>query len=59
MPVERVNSRLFKAGGGSPSISDQRFHHQALQLAFRNHAMPLAGLRQDVTPTGMYCLLVH
>ncbi len=30
-----------------------------LQLAARNKAMPLEGLRYDVTPTGMHYLLVH
>jgi DMSO/TMAO reductase YedYZ molybdopterin-dependent catalytic subunit len=30
-----------------------------LQLAARNHGMPLEGLRYDVTPIGMHYLLIH
>jgi len=30
-----------------------------LQLAVRNHSMPLEGLRYDVTPLGMHYLLTH
>ncbi|MGZ0148084.1 sulfite oxidase [Kribbella sp. WER1] len=30
-----------------------------LQLAARNHAMPLEGLRYDVTPPGLHYVLVH
>jgi sulfane dehydrogenase subunit SoxC len=33
--------------------------HEELQLATRNHGMPLEGLRWDVTPVGMHYLLVH
>src|SRR4051794_9497761 len=32
---------------------------EELQLATRNHGMPLEGLRWDVTPVGMHYLLVH
>src|SRR5262249_40944342 len=32
---------------------------QELQLALRNHGMPLEGLRYDVTPVGMHYLLTH
>src|SRR3954471_12532049 len=32
---------------------------EELQLATRNHGMPLEGLRWDVTPLGMHYLLVH
>ncbi|MEA2558182.1 MAG: hypothetical protein QOG88_1720, partial [Actinomycetota bacterium] len=32
---------------------------QELQLAARNHGMPLEGLRYDVTPLGMHYLLTH
>ena len=30
-----------------------------LQLAVRNHSMPLEGLRYDVTPLGLHYLLIH
>jgi sulfane dehydrogenase subunit SoxC len=32
---------------------------QELQLAARNHAMHLEGLRYDITPIGMHYLLIH
>jgi sulfane dehydrogenase subunit SoxC len=32
---------------------------EELQLAARNHGMPLEGLRYDVTPVGMHYLLIH
>src|SRR5215212_8411657 len=32
---------------------------EELQLATRNHGMPLEALRWDVTPVGMHYLLVH
>jgi DMSO/TMAO reductase YedYZ molybdopterin-dependent catalytic subunit len=33
--------------------------HEELQLAARNHGMPLEGLRYDITPLGMHYLLIH
>ena len=32
---------------------------EELQLAARNHGMPLEALRWDVTPVGLHYLLVH
>lgn len=32
---------------------------EELQLAARNHGMPLEGLRYDLTPLGMHYLLIH
>src|SRR5664279_667640 len=32
---------------------------EELQLATRNHGMPLEALRYDVTPVGLHYLLVH
>jgi DMSO/TMAO reductase YedYZ molybdopterin-dependent catalytic subunit len=32
---------------------------EELQLAARNHGMPLEGLRYDVTPAGLHYLLIH
>jgi DMSO/TMAO reductase YedYZ molybdopterin-dependent catalytic subunit len=32
---------------------------EELQLAARNHGMPLEGLRYDITPLGMHYLLIH
>jgi len=33
--------------------------HEELQLAARNHGMPLEALRWDVTPVGLHYLLIH
>ena len=38
---------------------DEAITHEELQLAARNHGMPLEGLRYDVTPLGMHYLLIH
>ena len=32
---------------------------QELQLAARNHGMPLEALRYDLTPAGLHYLLIH
>src|SRR5207247_3341735 len=32
---------------------------EELQLATRNHGMPLEALRYDVTPVGLHYLLIH
>lgn len=32
---------------------------EELQLAARNHAMPLEALRYDITPAGLHYLLIH
>ncbi|MGZ6545793.1 MAG: molybdopterin-dependent oxidoreductase, partial [Actinomycetota bacterium] len=39
--------------------SDDGITIEELQLAARNHGMPLEGLRYDVTPLGMHYLLTH
>ncbi len=41
-------------GTGAPSIGVEE-----LQLAARNHGMPLEALRYDVTPAGLHYLLIH
>jgi DMSO/TMAO reductase YedYZ molybdopterin-dependent catalytic subunit len=46
-------------GNGSGLEPDHRIYPEELQLAFRNHAIPLEGLLYDVTPTGMHYTLVH
>jgi DMSO/TMAO reductase YedYZ molybdopterin-dependent catalytic subunit len=40
--------------GTTPGIS-----HEELQLAARNHGLPLEALRWDVTPVGLHYLLTH
>jgi sulfane dehydrogenase subunit SoxC len=51
--LERVSgpARLAEPGEG---ISDEE-----LQLASRNHGMPLEALRYDITPVGLHYLLIH
>jgi DMSO/TMAO reductase YedYZ molybdopterin-dependent catalytic subunit len=46
-------------GDGSGLESDGRLYVEELQLATRNHALPLEALRYDVTPTGLHYTLVH
>ncbi|MEA2695242.1 MAG: hypothetical protein QOJ16_4629, partial [Acidobacteriota bacterium] len=46
-------------GDGSGIESNRRLHREELQLAFRNKALPLEGLRYDVTPTGMHYTMTH
>ncbi|MBI4507530.1 MAG: sulfite oxidase [Chloroflexi bacterium] len=46
-------------GDGSGLDGDAKLYPEELQLAFRNKAIPLEGLRYDVTPSGMHYTLVH
>lgn len=46
-------------GNGSGLDADEKFFREELQLAFRNKAMPLEGLRYYRTPTGMHYTLTH
>src|SRR5437899_6680874 len=46
-------------GDGGGLEAGQRLYEEELQLALRNHALPLEGLRYDVTPTGLHYTLVH
>ncbi len=48
--------RVGPRGGLEPGAA---FHLEELALAFRNRALPLEGLRWDITPTGMHYLLIH
>ena len=40
-------------------MSAEGISREELQLAARNHGMPLEGLRYDVTPVGLHYLLIH
>ena len=40
-------------------ISSPEITQDELQLAVRNHSMPIEGLRHAVTPLGMHFLLIH
>jgi len=43
--------------GGDPTTGP--LTSEELQLATRNHGMPLEALRYEITPTGLHYLLVH
>jgi sulfane dehydrogenase subunit SoxC len=47
-------SRTARVAGADEDLS-----YDELQLATRNHGMPLEALRYDVTPIGLHYLLVH
>jgi sulfane dehydrogenase subunit SoxC len=51
---EAVTPRTAGTLISSPDITPEE-----LQLAVRNHSMPLEGLQYDVTPVGMHYLLIH
>lgn len=40
-------------------IQDPGITHDELQLAGRNHSMPLEAMHYDITPIGMHYLLIH
>jgi DMSO/TMAO reductase YedYZ molybdopterin-dependent catalytic subunit len=46
-------------GPGVDFAPAEQFFRQEIQLALRNHGMPLEGMRYDITPTGMHYILVH
>jgi DMSO/TMAO reductase YedYZ molybdopterin-dependent catalytic subunit len=46
-------------GDGSGLDYDAKLYREELQLAFRNKAIPLEGLRYDITPTGVHYTLIH
>ena len=47
------------SGPGRLAEPDEGITAEELQLAARNHAMPLEALRYDVTPLGLHYLLIH
>src|SRR6266542_3403740 len=53
MSIEQFSVRGRLADTGEGITGDE------LQLAARNHGMPLEGLRYDVTPPGLHYVLVH
>jgi DMSO/TMAO reductase YedYZ molybdopterin-dependent catalytic subunit len=54
MKEETIENEL--PGGVSDSAEITR---EELQLAARNHGMPLEAMRHDVTPVGLHYLLIH
>src|SRR5438093_12485835 len=54
----RIRSRRSKRAGRRRSPRDQ-ISREELQLATRNHGMPLEALHHDITPAGLHYLLIH
>jgi len=50
---------LPTVGDGSGLAPEPRLYPEELDLALRNHALPLEGLRYAVTPTGLHYTLTH
>ena len=58
----RSNVRLMQAKAPPPVVrlsDDDRVTLEELNLAGRNHSMPLEALRHDITPVGLHYLLTH
>ena len=60
----RVNQTPFEPGRRSTVLPvaqemGQGISYEELQLAARNHGLPLEALRWDVTPVGLHYLLTH
>ena len=49
----------FVSAPARVAAPDEALSLDELQLAARNHGMPLEALRYDVTPAGLHYLLVH
>ena len=47
------------AVAGPEPITPEPITHEELQLAARNHGMPLEALRWPLTPVGLHYLLIH
>jgi sulfane dehydrogenase subunit SoxC len=55
-----VQEPTVAAGGATPGLdSSAEISHDELQLAARNHGLPLEALRHEVTPLGLHYLLIH
>ena len=54
-----MSANPFFTQESRPPIEGDNFTREEVGLAFHNSAMPLEGLRYDVTPTGMHYLLSH
>lgn len=51
--------RLAKSALPAPPPTEDRLSFEELQLAMRNHSLPLEALRYDVTPVALHYLLIH
>lgn len=60
MAILPLTGPIFpRVGDGSGLEGASQVYQEELQLALRNKALPLEGLRYDVTPTGLHYTLIH
>ena len=61
LAIGRRQTGWSPEGSGAPAgvADDVGITPEELQLAARNHGMPLEGLRYDITPIGLHYLLIH
>ena len=55
--IKPAHAPIYDQGSGF--AQEEKFYMEELQLAWRNRAMPLEGLRYPITPTGLHFLNVH
>lgn len=59
-PIDETKiEEIAAVGDGSGLAPDERYYAEEIQLALRNHGMPLEALRYPITPLGLHYLLVH
>ena len=57
---QKITNKYFpNVGDGSGLAQTDGLYTEELQLALRNHGMPLEALRYPITPTGLHYLLIH
>ena len=59
MEQKTTNKYFPNVGDGSGLAQTDGLYTEELQLALRNHGMPLEALRYPITPTGLHYLLIH
>jgi len=59
MEQKTTNKYFPNVGDGSGIAQTDGLYTEELQLALRNHGMPLEALRYPITPTGLHYLLIH
>ncbi|MDQ2942316.1 MAG: sulfite oxidase [Candidatus Dormibacteraeota bacterium] len=52
-------ARVIQSRPAGTLITEPEITPDELQLAMRNHSMPLEALRYDLTPVGLHYLLIH
>src|ERR671937_192412 len=57
--ISRTRGPRLRPMSAPPEIPVEGITLDELQLAARNHGLPLEALRYDVTPLGLHYLLIH